>query len=43
MGRENFSKTQNYSKLENPHSVVHKVFELMVEENVDTLALEEAF
>ena len=46
-GKENFSKTSHYSKLENPHSIVHngthKVFDLMVEENVDVKSLVSAF
>ncbi len=46
-GKENFSKVAHYSKLEKPHSVVHngthKVFDLMVEENVDVQALISAF
>jgi len=46
-GKESFSKTPNYPKLENPHATVHngthKVFELMVADNVDTKALAVAF
>jgi len=46
-GKENFSKCQNYSKLETPHAIVHngthKVFDLMVQENVDMKALIAAF
>ena len=46
-GKENFSKSSNYSKLENPHAMVHnsthKVFNLMVQENTDTKALIDAF
>jgi len=46
-GRENFSKTLHYSKLETPHSVVHnathKVFDLMTKESVDIDRLVEAF
>ena len=46
-GKDNFSKTPNYSKLETPHAIVHngthKVFELMVVEPVDTKALADAF
>jgi len=46
-GKESFSKTPNYSKLENPHATVHngthKVFDLMVGDNVDTKALAKAF
>ena len=46
-GKENFSKTAHYSKLEKPHSIVHngthKVFDLMVEDNVNVNALVSAF
>jgi len=46
-GKENFSNCSSYSKLETPHATVHngthKVFDLMVAENVDMAALEEAF
>ncbi|MEA2098509.1 MAG: methyl-accepting chemotaxis protein [Campylobacterota bacterium] len=46
-GKENFSTSPHYSKLENPHLVVHngthKVFDLMVQENVDIDALVDAF
>ena len=46
-GKENFSKTSSYFKLENPHSIVHngthKVFKLMIQENVDINNLIEAF
>lgn len=46
-GKENFSKTQNYAKLETPHATVHngthKVFDLMVQDVVDTKALANAF
>ncbi len=46
-GKANFAKTASYSKLETPHAIVHngthKVFELMVEENVDIQALSKAF
>ena len=46
-GKENFSKTANYSRLESPHAIVHngthKVFKLMMEENVDIIALQNAF
>ncbi|NOQ31310.1 MAG: chemotaxis protein [Helicobacteraceae bacterium] len=46
-GKENFSKTSSYSKLESPHAVVHngthKVFELMVEESIDLHSLAGAF
>jgi hypothetical protein len=46
-GKENFSKTSHYSKLETPHAIVHngthKVFDLMVQENVDFNLLTKAF
>lgn len=46
-GKENFSNCQSYSRLETPHATVHngthKVFDLMVEENVDMKALIAAF
>ena len=46
-GKESFSKTPSYSKLENPHATVHngthKVFDLMVQDNVDTKELAKAF
>ena len=46
-GKENFSKTAHYSKLEKPHSIVHngthKVFDLMVKGNVNVNALVSAF
>ena len=46
-GKENFSTTPHYKDLETPHAVVHngthKVFELMVEENVDITSLKAAF
>jgi len=46
-GKEVFSKTPSYSKLETPHATVHngthKVFDLIVEENVNTDALIAAF
>lgn len=46
-GKENFSNTPNYSKLESPHAIVHngthKVFDLIVEENVDIDSLVNAF
>ncbi|WP_455757225.1 methyl-accepting chemotaxis protein [Sulfurimonas sp.] len=46
-GKESFSKTPSYPKLETPHAIVHngthKVFELMVGDNVDTKALAAAF
>ncbi len=46
-GKENFSKSSSYSKLENPHATVHnsthKVFDLMIQENPDTKALIAAF
>jgi methyl-accepting chemotaxis protein len=46
-GKDNFSHTPNYSKLETPHATVHngthKVFDLMVKDNVDNKALVKAF
>ena len=46
-GKQSFSHTPNYSKLETPHAVVHngthKVFDLMVKDVVDTKALASAF
>jgi uncharacterized phage infection (PIP) family protein YhgE len=46
-GKENFSKTPNYARLESPHAKVHngthKVFELMIQENVDVQGLVKAF
>ena len=46
-GKDNFSKTPHYSKLETPHAIVHngthKVFELMVAQPIDTKALTAAF
>jgi len=46
-GKESFSHTQHYKALEAPHATVHngthKVFDLMVEENVDTDAMVSAF
>ena len=46
-GKENFSKKPSYSRLETPHSIVHngthKVFELMLEENLNIDALVNAF
>ena len=46
-GKENFSKTDHYSKLESPHAIVHngthKVFDLMVQEDIDLDALVAAF
>ena len=46
-GKENFSKTSSYFKLENPHSTVHngthKVFQLMVQDNIDINNIIEAF
>ena len=46
-GKENFSNCQSYPKLETPHATVHngthKVFDLMVQEDVDTDALMKAF
>ncbi len=46
-GVENFSQTSSYASLEIPHATVHngthKVFDLIVQENVDTDALTDAF
>ena len=46
-GKEAFSNTPTYSKLETPHATVHngthKVFDLIVEEDVDLDKLEDAF
>ena len=46
-GKEMFSHTPTYPKLETPHATVHngthKVFDLMVQENVDLKALRDAF
>ncbi len=46
-GKENFSKTPSYSKLENPHAAVHnqthKVFDLMVESSIDIKTLTNTF
>ena len=46
-GKENFSKTPHYSKLEIPHATVHngthKVFDLMVAKDIDVQALYDAF
>jgi len=46
-GKENFSKTSHYSKLDAPHAVVHngthKVFDLIKEDVVDINVLENAF
>ena len=46
-GKENFSKTAHYSKLETPHATVHngthKVFELMIADDVDIDGLLKAF
>jgi len=46
-GKESFSHTSHYKSLETPHATVHngthKVFDLMVEDNVDTDALVAAF
>ncbi len=46
-GKDNFSKTPNYTKLESPHAKVHngtyKVFELMVKDHVDVHSLVKAF
>ena len=46
-GKENFSQTKHYAGLENPHATVHngtdKVFDLMVEDDVNIDALVNAF
>ena len=46
-GKENFSNCASYAKLETPHATVHngthKVFDLMVREDVDPSALVAAF
>jgi methyl-accepting chemotaxis protein len=46
-GAENFSKTSHYAKLENPHATVHngthKVFDLMVGDDVNIHSLAKAF
>jgi len=46
-GKENFSKSSNYSKLEAPHATVHngthKIFDLMIQQNPDIKALIAAF
>ena len=46
-GKESFSKTPHYSKLETPHATVHngthKVFDLMIEKTVNVDALHSAF
>jgi len=46
-GKENFSKTSHYKKLESPHAIVHngthKVFDLIKEENTNVDALSKAF
>jgi len=46
-GKENFANTKHYPKLENPHATVHngthKVFELMVQDNVNIDDLVAAF
>ena len=46
-GKENFSNTSHYKALEDPHATVHngthKVFDIMVQENVDAKALVAAF
>jgi methyl-accepting chemotaxis protein len=46
-GKENFSKTSHYSKLESPHAIVHngthKVFDLMIGNNVNVTSLVKAF
>ncbi|MFA6196485.1 MAG: methyl-accepting chemotaxis protein [Sulfurimonas sp.] len=46
-GKENFSRTSHYSKLETPHATVHngthKVFDLMMHEHVDVKQIVNAF
>ena len=46
-GKDNFSKASHYKSLEAPHAVVHngthKVFDLMVSDNIDTPAMVAAF
>jgi len=46
-GKENFSATSHYKNLESPHATVHngtqKVFDLMVQEDIDMDALLSAF
>ena len=46
-GKETFSKTSHYAKLEAPHATVHngthKVFELMVKDKIDIDAIMKAF
>ncbi|MCX6076213.1 MAG: CZB domain-containing protein [Campylobacterales bacterium] len=46
-GKESFSHTSHYSKLESSHATVHngthKVFDLMVHENVDLRQMVSAF
>ncbi len=46
-GKENFSDTPHYKNLESPHAIVHngthKVFDLIVEKNVDIALLSAAF
>jgi len=46
-GKETFSKTSHYAKLEAPHATVHngthKVFELMVKDEIDIDAIMKAF
>ncbi len=46
-GKANFSRCAAYTKIENPHATVHngthKVFDLMVQEDVDMKALLDAF
>jgi uncharacterized phage infection (PIP) family protein YhgE len=46
-GKANFSKTSHYNKLEAPHAIVHngthKVFDLMLKDDVDMKALKNAF
>lgn len=46
-GKENFSKTSSYDKLEAPHAVVHngthKIFDLMSKDKIDIEAIKSAF
>ncbi len=46
-GKENFSNTTHYKALETPHAIVHngthKVFELMMQEPINTNAMVAAF
>jgi predicted nucleic acid-binding Zn-ribbon protein len=46
-GKENFANTRHYSQLEKPHAIVHngthKIFELMVEDDVNIHSLIAAF